>query len=231
MDFLEIYKTHDFNNIEKKYNLNFDDKKILVKAFIHPSYISGINQNYQRLEFLGDSILDFVVADYMYRHLWNDSEGEMSRLRAALVSADALAYIVKKEELHHYLLVGKSLTLDNKEASNFSNSYVADIFESFVAAIYLDQGMLVAKEFIHEVLISNMEKITNKENVKDYKTTLQEILQQGGKVDIRYESIEVETGFRCELYYSNLLIGVGSGNTKKKAEQAAAKKAIDTKVY
>ena len=122
MDFDLAYEELEFNKVEEKIGVIFDDKKLLVKAFVHPSVCSEPNMNYQRLEFLGDAILQLVVSDYMYRFQTEKTEGDMSKERALLVSKNSLALIIKEEELHHFLMLGKSILTDTKNASKFTTS-------------------------------------------------------------------------------------------------------------
>ncbi len=223
----ETYKEKHFYEIEKKYNLKFDDKELLVKAFTHGSFNLYDFENYQRLEFLGDAVLQMVVSDYMYRNQTDIDEGGMSKERGALVSEHSLAFVVKKENLDKYILYGKSI---KKEQIENTTSYVADIYEALVAAIYLDQGYLKAERFIKETLINCKDKILDQDILKDYKTLLQEKLQVNGNINLKYDSKSAEDGFRAIVKLEGTEIGQGFGKTKKLAEQQAAKKALKNMV-
>ncbi len=223
----ELYINNNFANLEKHFGIEFEDKKLLVQAFIHPSCNYPETTHYERLEFLGDSILQLIVSDYMYKKYEDLSEGEMSRKRALLVSENAFAYLVRKNTMVDYLLLGKSVKNDVLE---LSNSYVADIFESFVAAIYLDQGLSVAKRFIYDNHISKIDEILAQDFSHDFKTKLQEVLQQNGPITLKYESKAHTDGFLAELYFDGLIIGSGIGRNKKIAEQQAAKHALSKMV-
>ncbi len=225
--FQKYYFEKNFNEIEKKYNITFEDKDLLVKAFVHPSLFAEKNDNYQRLEFLGDSILQMVISDYMYRTRPNQKEGQMSKERAILVSEFSLAFLIKKEGLEKYLLLGKSILRDNVE---LSNSYVSDVYESFVAALYLDRGYAVAEEFIKNTLIKNYDLLMDQDVAKDYKTALQEELQVNGSINIKYNTYRNNKEFRSDVYLEDAKIGTGYGKTKKAAEQQAAKTALNSKV-
>ena len=227
MDFEQIYIDKNFNEIEQKYNIEFEDKIVFVKSFIHPSFLPDINQNYQRLEFLGDAILQMVVSDYMYRHLNGKTEGEMSKERAILVSENSLALIIKEEGLHKYLQLGKSIL---KENSELSDSYIADIYESFIAAIYIDQGYDVAEKFVMKTLITRIQMLLSQDSAIDYKTTLQEELQKNGPIKISYDTVKCADGFEANIYLEDLFIGCGTGKSKKIAEQKAAKNALEVRV-
>lgn len=219
----KLYETNGFNEIERKYGLRFEDKSLLVKAFIHTSYDFEINNNYQRLEYLGDAVLQMVVSDYMYRFLPNDREGVMSKKRSSLVSETSLAYLVRHEGLDKYIIFGKSMI---NEGNINSDSYVADVYESFIAAIYLDRGYSQAEEFIKRTLIKQWDNILESEDTQDYKTKFQEIVQVNGAVSIIYKSAKTEEGFESEVTLEGITVGKGYGKTKKKAEQNAAKDAI-----
>ncbi len=224
---LKVYKENKFYNIEKKYNIEFEDKELLVKAFTHGSYNYYDFENYQRLEFLGDTVLQMVVSDYMYRNQKNASEGQLSKQRGALVSEFSLAYVVRKENLEKYILFGKSIQNNDLKKTN---SYVSDVYEAFVAAIYLDRGYLAAEKFIKETLINRKKEILSQDFLQDYKTILQEKLQINGTINIKYESQSIEKGFEAQIILENLVIGSGIGKTKKQAEQQAAKNALNNMV-
>ncbi len=219
----KIYESNGFNEIERKYGLRFEDKGLLVKAFVHSSYDFGINNNYQRLEYLGDAVLQMVVSDYMYRFLPNDREGVMSKKRSTLVSETSLAYLIRKEGLDKYLIFGKSMI---NEGSTDSDSYIADVYESFVAAIYLDRGYDQAEEFIKRTLIKDWDVLLASEDNQDYKTKFQEIVQVNGAVSIQYKTTKLDDDFEAVVTLEGIAVGTGRGKTKKKAEQNAAKDAI-----
>lgn len=219
----KLYEANGFNEIERKYGLRFEDKALLVKAFIHSSYDFGINNNYQRLEFLGDAILQMIISDYMYRFLPNDREGVMSKKRSSLVSETSLAYLIRQEDLDKFIIFGKSMI---NEGNTDSDSYVADVYESFIAAIYLDRGYDQAEEFVKRTLIKQWDKILDSEDNQDYKTKFQEIVQVNGAVSIQYKSAKSDEGFEAEVTLEGITVGKGHGKTKKKAEQNAAKDAI-----
>ncbi len=225
--FQKYYNERNFNEIEKKYGIEFKDKDLLVKAFVHPSLFAENNSNYQRLEFLGDSVLQMVVSDYMYRTKPDQREGQMSKERAILVSEFSLSFLIKREGLDKYLLLGKSILKDNAE---LSNSYVSDVYESFVAAIYLEKGYAAAEKFIFKTLIANIPELLAQDVAKDYKTTLQEELQVNGTINIKYETKRVDEIFQSHVYLENVEIGTGTGKTKKAAEQQAAKSALQARV-
>lgn len=219
--FLKHYEENNFHLIEEKYQLPFTNKELLVCAFIHPSLYAENNENYQRLEFLGDSVLQMVISDYMYRTRYTQREGQMSKERAILVSEFSLAYLIRKEGLEKFLLLGKSILKDSGE---LSDSYVSDIYESFVAAIYLDHGYKAAEKFIFDTLVANIEQLMNQDIAKDYKTKLQEELQVNGTINIRYETKRVDEVFEAQVFLENVEIGMGTGKTKKQQSNKLQKR-------
>lgn len=221
--YVDIYKKNNFEEIEKKYNIFFEDKELLVKAFIHSSYNSEINKNYQRLEFLGDSVLQMVTSDELYREDEKKTEGEMTKKRVMLISEYALAYVFKKEGLKDYIIVGKSIQSGNEQ---FEISASADVFEALIAAIYLDKGYKVAEKFIKTIIIAQMGELSQKEGNKDYKTQVQQHFQVDNQT-LQYKTTDMDKGFSSELYVNDKLVGSGEGRTKKVAEQQAAKYAIE----
>lgn len=224
---MDIYKKNKFAELEKKYNLQFDDPELLIRAFTHGSYNNELIGNYQRLEFLGDAVLQMVVSDYMYRFHSGQSEGDMSKERGALVSEYALATVMRREKLDQYLIYGKSL---RKEEIGSTTSYVSDVYEALVAAIFLDRGYNDAERFVKTTLIENKNEILENELLKDYKTELQEALQVNGSIDIKYEATENKAGFLSSVFLEGNKIGTGIGKTKKQAEQQAAKDALQNRV-
>ncbi len=224
---IDYYKSNSFSKVEDLLNIDFNDKTILVKAFTHSSFNSLNNQNYQRLEFMGDAILQLCISDFIYKHNETLSEGEMSKMRAKIVNEFSLAYVIRKESLDKFILVGKSVTND---VSEYSDSIVSDIFESLIAAIYLDQGQSEANRFIQEFLIHNIEELLKMEQIKDYKTKLQEELQVNGSITLKYETSKDKDQFISSVFLENIKIGTGFGKSKKLAEQQAAKNAIEIKL-
>lgn len=223
MDYNQLYDEFKFYEIEERFNLKFEDKELLVKAFVHPSYNFDVNANYQRLEFLGDSILQLVVSDYYYKNFFDLKEGEMTKQRAIVVNESSLAYVIKKQNLEKYLILGKSILSDNLE---LSDSYVADVYESLLAAIYLSFSMEKVEKFIYDTLIPEFEYLLSFEHNQDFKTKLQEIVQKNGAVKIVYVAEKRNTEFEADVFLEGIKIGSGIGKNKKAAEQNAAKNAI-----
>ena len=208
--------------IFKRLNFNPTNINLYYQAFTHTSY-SNENPSYvsyERLEFLGDAILEFVVSDYLYkeRHL---EEGVMTKLRASYVCELALSTYAKDLKLEDDIKLGGCETQPN-------NTILADVFEAFVAAMYLDQGLEFTKKFILEVMEPYIEK--NVDFLQDYKSKLQELVQTDKK-SVTYEIID-ETGpshnktFTTVVKIDGVILGEGTAGSKKESEQEAAKDAL-----
>ena len=213
-------------NLEEKYNI--DLKKDLIKrAFTHSSYVNETKkgEDYERLEFLGDKILDFLVSEYLYvsEHL---KEGEMTKIRASYVCENALYEYSKRLGFSKYLRLGKG---EEATGGRDRKAILADVFEAFLAAVYLTYGLDKAKEIVYDTVIKSIE---SKDDLflHDYKSILQELLQTD-KVGATYEVIE-ETGpahnrtFKIVVKLDDVVLGVGVAGSKKEAEQEAAKDAL-----
>lgn len=199
---------------------------LFYTAFTHTSYCNE-NKNvesYERLEFLGDKILDFIVSEYLYknRHIF---EGEMTKIRASHVCEDALAEYSLNSHFDEYLRLGKGEELTGGRSKK---TILADVFEAFIGALYLDQGMEKTKEFVRNTVIKSINK--NEELFNDYKSELQELVQTNKK-SLEYVLVR-ETGpshdkeFEVNVVVENIVYGSGIGKTKKEAEQNAAKDAL-----
>lgn len=226
-----IQKCKDLQKIIK---YNFKEVSILKAALTHKSYTGIFNftkhmsdKNNERLEFLGDSVLGFVVTDFVYKKFRNLKEGELSEIKAHLVCKTALSNVAKTMDLHKYLLHGKGVT---EQEIKVNDSFLENTVEALVGAIYLDGGIKPAVKFIYNFIIPKDGEIQIK-SLKDSKSRLQEILQQNGDVKIEYRLVSA-TGpdhdklFNVEVYCNDKLLGAGSGKNKKYAEQEAAKEAL-----
>ena len=220
----------DYSELEKQIGYTFKDKKLLKTALTHTSYAYEKNvQSNEKLEFLGDSILEFISSIYLFSNYSNLKEGEMTKVRAQVVCEESLYKVAKAHNFSDFLNLGKSERMAGGEVKT---AILADSVEAVIAAMYLDGGLDPAKEFI----INNLKEeiIIASKNVgqKDYKTVLQEILQKNGDVYIQYKIIR-ETGpdhnkeFESEVIYNNKVLATGTGKSKKHAEMEAAKYAIE----
>lgn len=219
------------NSLEERIGYSFRDKTLPQTAFSHSSYANetvhdGL-KSYERLEFLGDSILGFVTADFLYRTFPKLHEGDLTRLRAELVCEKSLAAVAEKLELGKELLLGKG---EEAGGGRSRVSIIADVVESLIAAIYLDGGFEAAKRFISRFVLNDIqEKLRDN---ADYKTRLQEIVQRK-KDQVLIYTVLSESGpdhdkhFTVSVELNGALLGTGEGTSKKRAEQAAARKAIE----
>lgn len=216
----------DIEIFEKSINYEFKNKEILKTALTHISYANDnkVKSN-EKLEFLGDSILEFVVSKYLYDNYTNLKEGEMTKLRAAVVCEGSLYNVALAHHFSDFLYLGKS-----EEASNGSKkpAILADSVEAVIAAIYLDSDLENATNFIINNLKEQINIISKNVGMKDYKTVLQEKLQVKGNVKIEYKVLE-ESGpdhdktFVVEVICNGKSLAKGKGTTKKAAEMEAAK--------
>ena len=192
----------------------FKDKKLLNRALTHSSKSA---QNYERLEFLGDSILDFLVGEYFFKHC-SDSEGKLTVLRSHYVSENYLAGIFDKLDLKGDVQLGKSCQ------GEITRAIKGDIVEAILAGIYLDGGLEKAREFIYRHF--NLDEYKSVED-DNYKSKLQELIQSSFKCKISYNTLPTEGGYQATFCMDEDEITVGFGKSKIEAEQLAAKKAID----
>lgn len=219
---------------EKKIGYTFQNKKLLETALTHSSYANEHKcESYERLEFLGDSVLGFVTAEFLFRHYASLPEGQLTKTRAALVCEKSLCGFSRSLE------VGSFLRLSHGEMHSGGReraSILADVFESTTAAIYLDSGDLdQARTFILR-FIAPAAKSRSGKAFKDYKTTLQEIIQQNPEEQLEYvltgeSGPDHEKHFTVEVHLNSNVIGKGGGRSKKEAEQQAAREALELMGY
>ena len=217
--------------LEKNLKYTFKNKELLKNALAHSSYANekkGDTTSNERLEFLGDSVLSIVVSDYIYANFPHLPEGQLTRLRASLVCEKTLCSFSKQIGVGDYILLGKG---ERANGGATRPSILADAFEAILAAIYLDGGMEPAKKHVLRFVKQELSHLEH-ENFKDYKTELQEIIQRNPEEKLTYV-LTGESGpdhdkcFTVEVHLNSNVIGEGSGHSKKNAEQAAAKKALE----
>ena len=218
--------------LEKKLNYSFRDPALLSEALSHSSYANehraaGLRSN-ERLEFLGDSVLGFVTAEFLFVQHPGLPEGDLTRIRAALVCEQSLYEVAQKLELGRYLKLGRG-----EEAGGGRNrtSILADATEAVFAAVYLDGGIGEASALIHRVLLDAEREEVVEERRRDYKTALQELIQRQADQVLTYRMIGEEgpdhnKTFLAEVLLNGVQAGTGSGHSKKEAEQSAAKAAL-----
>ena len=217
--------------LEEKIGYSFKDKKLLQTALTHSSYANEKHDrslSYERLEFLGDSILGLVTAEFLYSHEQALPEGRMTRLRAELVCEGSLKKVAEELGIGEYMRLGKG---EERSGGRGRASILADMVESVIAAIYLDSGMDAARSFVVERLLKNAD-LGEQHRIADYKTELQELVQRKSDSHISYE-LTGESGpdhnktFSFCVYINGVAAGQGSGRSKKEAEQAAACAALE----
>lgn len=230
-----IYNNTGGNNVrieelEEKIKYEFKNKELLNKALTHTSYAYEHNvESNEKLEFLGDSILEFVSSEYLYQNFPKLKEGEMTKVRATVVCESSLYKVAKNLGFGKYLYLGKSELVTG---GNDRPAILADSVEAVIAAMYMDGGLEPAKRFIIENLKDEIENASKNVGQKDYKTVLQEKLQVHGDVKIEY-IIVGESGpdhnkmFEAEVRCNNKALAQGKGKTKKQAEMKAAEKALE----
>ena len=220
----------EHSKLEKEIGYEFRNKKLLETALTHTSYAyEKKKQSNEKLEFLGDSILEFVSSEYIYHQYPNLKEGEMTKVRASVVCEKSLYEIAKMHNFSDFLYLGKSERISQKEVRP---AIMADSVEAVIAAIFLDSGLEPAKRFIIKNLSEPIENATKHIGQKDYKTVLQEILQKNGNANIEYEIIDEkgpdhEKVFTAEVKLDNKVLAIGKGKSKKLAEMQAAQKALE----
>lgn len=216
--------------LEKSIGYVFKNKKLLKNALTHTSYAyeHQIESN-EKLEFLGDSILEFLSSKYIYNNYPHLKEGEMTKVRAEVVCEESLCIVAKKHHFSDFLYLGKSEKVSNGYAKP---AILADSVEAVIAAIYFDSGLEQAEKFIIENLSNAIEQSSKSVGMKDHKTVLQEKLQQHGSVQIIYNVINTkgpdhDKTFEVEVSCNGKQLATGEGKTKKQAEMQAAQKALN----
>ena len=217
---------------EKKFQIRFHDPQLLITAFKHRSYLNVTNEervaSNERLEFLGDAVVDLIVTHYLYQKFPKRTEGQLSKIKSILVSRPVLAEVANQLSLGRFLLMNRG---EEKTGGRKRQSILADTFESTVGAIYLDQGYETAREFVYKYLLSQFKKIMQVELYRNYKSVLLEYAQSHLGVLPEYRVI-AETGpdhdkrFYVEVYLKGKKYGKGEGKSKKTAEQEAARAAL-----
>ena len=219
-------------DLETAIGYRFKNISLLQNALTHSSYANehwhnSLKSN-ERLEFLGDSILGMVVAEYLYKNFPDRPEGELTRMRADMVCEKTLAAVAGRIELGQHLLLGNG---EEQGGGRSRNSILADAVESVIAASFLDGGMAAARQFIDKFIL--VEVPVKKLHNADYKTALQELVQQKKNQTLSYALVgesgpDHDKHFDVEVSLNGRVIGTGSGSSKKRAEQMAAKAAMET---
>jgi len=227
----------DFSLFEKKLGIKFKNKDLLIQAFCHRSYINENPDFYlshnERLEFLGDAVLELLVTEYLYKKYPKKSEGELTNWRASLVNAKMLAEVAKNLGFNDFLLLSRG---ENKELGKARQYILANTFEAFIGATYLDQGIDVCQKFIERNLIKELSRIIEKGLFKDAKSHFQEEAQERAGITPTYRVLE-EWGpdhakhFIIGVFLDKTLIARGEGSSKQEAELEAAQNALETQSW
>ncbi len=216
--------------LEKSIGYTFKNKKLLKKALTHTSFANErkIESN-EKLEFMGDSILEFLSSKYIYNNYQYLKEGEMTKVRAEVVCEDSLYKVAKKHNFSDFLYMGRGEILSGGKEKP---AILADCVEAIIAAIYYDSNLENAEKFVIDNLKDEIEISTKNVGKKDYKTVLQEELQKNGNVNIKYNVIKTEgpdhnKTFVVEVVCNERRLAIGEGKSKKQAEMQAAKLAME----
>lgn len=219
----------DFSKFEENIEYTFKDKSLLKTALTHKSYANEnkVASN-EKLEYLGDAILEYVTSEYLYKNYKKLTEGEMTKVRATVVCEESLYQVALKHNFSDFLIIGKSEMSCN---GNQKPAILADSVEAVIAAMYLDSGIEEVIRFIINNLKESIEIASSNVGKKDYKTVLQEELQKHGTVHIEYNIIKEEGPdhskvFTSEVKYNGKTLAIGTGSNKKQAEMEAAHKAL-----
>lgn len=215
----------DLKELEDRIGYNFKNKNLLKKAVTHSSY-ANINRlpehsDNERLEFLGDAVLELISSEFLYKKFPDYDEGRLSKIRAGLVCEPTLSYCTEEIDLEKYILLSAG---EEKTGGRNRKSIKSDAMEAVIGAIYLDGGFLAAKNFVFKFILTDIE---NKIKYHDCKTSLQEIVQAMHNEKLTYELVKEEGPDHDKIFYieariGDKVIGTGKGNSKKRAEQEAA---------
>lgn len=218
-----------FTELLNRFHIIANDKHLYEEAFTHSSYIHEHEncKDYERMEYVGDAVLDLVVADLIYREYPNLDQGLMSKLRSHIVCGKSLSAYARNYDFGQYIRLGHGELLSG---GRDSNKILEDVFEAFIGACYLDLGYEKVYFIIKNIMLEDIINV-NEDTLTDYKSKLQEEIQADKRGTISYRVIK-ETGnaqnklFAVEVLFDNIVLGVGEGSSKKRAEQDAARDAL-----
>lgn len=225
----------DFSKFEKKADILFKNKSLLKQAFTHRSYVnenkSDSLAHNERMEFLGDAVLELVVTEYLYSKYPDASEGDLTSYRSALVNANTLSEVARNLDINEFLLLSKGEAKDEGRARLY---ILANTIEAVIGAIFLDQGYETAKDFIAKNTFHLIEKIIEEKTWLDSKSFFQEMAQEHTGITPSYKTLKEEgpdhdKRFTIGVYLEKELVVSGGGNSKQEAEQDAARKALESK--
>ena len=226
-------KFHKLDPLEQAVGLRFNNYALLQRAFVHRSYLHEADeetdlQDNQRLEFLGDAVLSFIVSELLFRLYPERREGELTNLRSALVKRETLSRFAKELRLGEYLLLGRG---EEENGGRSRHTTLCDTYEAFLGALYLDQGTTALRNFLEPRLLAQIERLAPQALAKDAKSRLQEWVQAAMGQTPRYRTVHTEGPDHARLFVRQVAIGkqpygVGRGQSKQEAEQAAAAMAL-----
>ena len=220
-----------FEQLQNELNVTFDNKNLLYQAFTHSSYVNEHRRKLftdnERLEFLGDAVLELSVSKFLFEKYPHMSEGELTKLRASIVCEPSLVIFANELKFGQYVLLGKGEELTGGRERP---ALLADVFESFVGALYLDQGLETVVAFLEKIVFPKVE-IGAFSHVMDFKSQLQEMVQQSNNGVLHYEIVDEKGPAHNRTFVSRVLLndqelGIGRGKSKKEAEQQAAQSAM-----
>jgi len=222
----------DLAALQNILGVSFKDPSLLEQALVHSSYVNeniGIATSNERLEFLGDAVLGFIIARELYQRLPQSTEGEMTELRSSLVRGDTLSHIAETISLGDYLYLGKG---EEASGGRLKPANLAGAMEAVIAAIFLDQGSNTTRDFILKLMDKELSKILSQGIEPDYKSQLQELIQSRYQQTPTYQVLEAigpdhDQRFTVEVRVGNTVLGRGSGKSKKSAEAESARSALD----
>lgn len=219
----------DLTQLEQRIGICFQNKALFQQAFTHTSYAHEKKNRLdnERLEFLGDAVLELIVSEYLFSRYPEKSEGVLTRIRARVVCEPALAFFARELEFGQYMRLGKG---EEMTGGRTRPSLLADVFEAFIGALFLDQDLMVAKQFLHKIVFPQVSEEWLAQ-MTDAKSQLQEFVQQERLGIIDYRIVDIQgpahdRHFVAEVYLDDKSLGKGSGRSKKEAEQQAAGQAL-----
>lgn len=218
--------------LKEEFHIVFSKEDLLNQAFTHSSYVNEHRhlqlEDNERLEFLGDAVLELLVSRFLYDKFPDVPEGQLTKMRSKMVREESLSKFAQQCQFDQYIQLGKG---EEVSGGRKRPSLLCDLFESFLGALYLDQGLVAVRHFLEQIVFPKVEAGVFSHEM-DHKTKLQEVLQKNGDVKIDYRLIS-ETGpahekvFEIQVFSQEKLLGIGKGKSKKAAEQDAAKKALE----
>lgn len=221
-----------FDELQTNLNIHFKDEKLMHAAFVHRSYLNEVKEqreSNERLEFLGDAILSFLSSDYLYKKYPEYPEGTLTNIRSGLVKTKSLSETSKELGLGELLFLSRG---EEDSGGRNNASLLADTFEALLGALYLDQGIEAARVFLERVLFPKVTNIVENKTYIDFKSLLQEIVQEESRISPTYTVIKTEgpdhaKTFWVEVLVGNTVLGQGMGKSKQEAQQAAAAQALE----